>query len=174
MLGASLAGLAASCATRPPAPSSIAAPIAIERDLAGHNVASGRFQTITGADRGFRADLNGVWDGRTLTLVEDFVFDDGERDRKTWVLERLPDGEWRGAREDVVGHARGFQDGPVFRLEYDVLLPTDNGGQRKVRFRDVLALEREGVVFNTATVGWFGLRVGSVTLTMRRVEGASE
>ncbi len=29
-------------------------------------------------------DLTGKWDGRTLTLREDFVFDDGTRDTKTW------------------------------------------------------------------------------------------
>lgn len=168
-----LAGLVAACATRPAQPASISAPIAIERDLAGRNVARGEFRAITGSNRGFTAELNGTWDGSTLTLVEDFLFDDGELDRKTWVLERQQNGEWRGSREDVVGYARGFQDGAVFRLEYDVLLPTENGGQRRVRFRDVLALQGEGVIVNTATVGWFGFHVGSVTLTIERAPPSS-
>lgn len=162
-----LAGLAA-CATRPMAPAGVGAePIQIERDLAGANVARGEFRSVTGSRRAFTAQLNGAWDGRVLTLVEDFAFDDGERDRKTWRLERLASGEWRGTREDVVGYARGFQDGNVFRLEYDVMLSTGNDA-REVRFRDVLALEREGVVLNTATVGWWGLRVGTVELTIER------
>lgn len=163
-----LAGFVAACATRPAAPGGVAAPIVIERDLAGRNVARGEFRSITGANRSFTAELDGAWDGRTLTLVEDFLFDDGERDRKTWVLLRQSNNEWRGSREDVVGYARDFQDGSVFRLEYDILLPTEDGGQRKVRFRDVLALQDEGVILNTATVGWFGFHVGSVTLTIER------
>lgn len=164
-----LIGVLTACATRPAAPDTLAStPFAIERDLTGANVARGEFRSITGARRGFTAMLNGSWDGRALTLVEDFVFDDGERDRKTWRLERLESGEWRGTREDVVGSARGYQDGQVFRLEYDVVLASANGSGRKVRFRDVLALEREGVVLNTATVGWYGLRVGSVSLTIER------
>jgi hypothetical protein len=67
-----------------------------------------------------------------------------------------------------VGEAVGFLDGNVFRLEYEVILPSENGRGRKVRFRDVLALRADGDILNNATVGWFGLRVGSVSLVIER------
>lgn len=152
------------CATRPVTPRDIAVrPIAIEQALAGRSIARGEFRAITGARRPFTAMLDGAWDGRVLTLVEDFAFDDGERDRKTWRLEQIAPGRFVGTREDVVGMASGFQDGNVFRLEYDVRL-----GGRTVRFRDVLALTSDGDVLNNATVGWFGIRVGSVSLLIER------
>jgi len=161
--------LAAACATRPPIPAQAsAASFVIERDLLGPSVARGEFRTITGVRRGFTAQLNGTWEGDTLTLVEDFAFDDGERDQKTWRLQRVAPGRYVGTREDVVGEAVGFQDGAVFRLEYDVLLPTENGNGRKVRFRDVMATTSGGDVVNNATVGWFGFRVGSVSLVIQR------
>ncbi len=162
------------CATRPPIPVEAAeqAAFVLEEDLVGQRVARGEFRSITGARRGFTAYLNGSWDGRTLTLVEDFVFDDGERDRKTWRLERVAPGEYVGTREDVVGQARGFQDGPAFRLEYDVRLPSANGPGRRVRFRDVLVETPDGAVLNRANVGYFGLRVATVTLSIRRDDGA--
>lgn len=160
--------LTAACATAPPMPADVSArPFVLERDLVGRSTARGEFRSITGARRGFDAQLEGAWDGRTLTLVEDFAFDDGERDRKTWRLERIAPGRYVGVREDVVGRARGFQDGRAFRLEYDVLLRTE-GGVRRVRFRDVLVLAANDTVRNDAVVGWFGLRVGSVSLTIRR------
>lgn len=163
----------AACATRPPVPAEAAAtPFIIERDLIGASVARGEFRTITGVSRVFTAQLNGSWDGRTLTLVEDFVFADGERDRKTWRLERTGPGRYSGTREDVVGEAIGFQDGAVFRLEYDIVLPSENGSGRKVRFRDVMAFDDSGAVLNNATVGWFGLRVGSVSLVIERAPTA--
>lgn len=165
---AALSALASACATRPPPPAESAAPFQLERDLVGESVARGEFRAITGVRRPFTARLNGAWDGQALTLVEDFAFDDGERDRKTWRLTRVGPGRYTGTREDVVGEAIGFQDGNVFRLEYDVILPTENGRGRKVRFRDVLALTPSGDVLNNATVGWFGLRVGSVSLTIER------
>lgn len=168
-LAATLALALSACATAPAIPpSASASPFVIERDLAGASVARGTFRSITGANRGFTAQLNGTWDGATLTLVEDFVFDDGERDRKTWRLRRVAPGQYVGTREDVVGQAVGTQDGNVFRLEYDVVLPTENGRGRKVRFRDVMALNANGDVVNDATVGWFGIRVASVSLVIDR------
>jgi hypothetical protein len=161
------AGLAA-CATAPSPPSTVGDRFVLERDLAGQSVARGEFRSITGARRPFTANLNGVLAGEKFTLVEDFAFDDGERNRKTWVLTRVPNGEWTGVREDVVGRARGFQDGNVFRLEYDVRLPSKTGRGRKVRFRDVLALREQGEIANDASVGWHGLHVGAVHLVITR------
>ncbi len=159
--------LLAACATRPPIPAEAAAgPFVIEEALAGETVGRGRITTITGVDRGFEARLNGTWDGTTLTLVEDFLFDDGETDRKTWRLTKLPNGEYEGTREDVVGTARGFRDGNGFRLEYLIDLPTGSGGSRRVKFRDILALDGGGDVLNDATIGYWGFRVGRVRLTI--------
>lgn len=166
---AALALTVSACATRPPVPdASAATPFVVERDLVGASVARGEFRAITGTRRNFTAQLYGTWDGAVLTLVEDFAYDDGERDRKTWHLRRTGPGRFVGTREDVVGEANGYIDGNVFRLEYDVILPSDNGRGRKVRFRDVLALRADGDILNNATVGWHGLRVGSVSLLIER------
>ncbi len=165
----------AACATRPPLPRETSPDaFVLEEDLLGMTVARGEFRAITGTVRGFTATLNGSWDGRTMTLVEDFVFDDGERDRKTWVLERVGPGRYVGTREDVVGQAIGFQDGAAFRLEYDVRLPSENGRGRVVRFRDVIVNTADGRVLNRANVGWFGLRVARVELTMEREPVAAQ
>jgi hypothetical protein len=163
-----IAALASACATRPPIPieATVTAFLA-ERDLAGASVARGEFRTITGVRRGFTAHLNGSWDGETLVLVEDFEFDDGERDRKTWRLRRVGPGRYLGMREDVVGEAVGYQDGRAFRLEYDIVLPSESGRGRQVRFRDVMVWGGRGEVLNEATIGWFGVRVGSVSLRIR-------
>jgi len=160
-----IAALASACATRPPIPTEAAdTAFLAERDLAGTSVGRGEFRTITGVRRGFTAHLNGSWDGETLVLVEDFEFDDGERDRKTWRLRRVEPGRYIGTREDVVGEAVGYQDGRAFRLEYNIVLPSENGRGRQVRFRDVMVLDGRGDVLNEATIGWFGVRVGSVSL----------
>ena len=62
-----------------------------------------------------------------------------------------------------------WQDGPAFRLEYDVRLPTDNGEPgMKVRFRDVMVKTRDGRVLNHAAVGKWGFHVGTVELVIER------
>jgi hypothetical protein len=160
--------LLAACATAPAVPkTALSQAFNLERDLAGATIARGEFSTITGVNRSFTATLTGTQSGDVFTLDEVFTFEDGERDRKTWRLTRLSNGEYSGTREDVVGTARGFQDGNVFRLEYNMRLPSKNGKGRVVRFRDVLYLDESGIG-NDATVGWRGLRVGAVKLRIEK------
>lgn len=157
------------CATRPALPSTaVEGPFIIEDVLAGQTVGRGRIKTLTGVDRSFTATLNGTWDGETLMLVEDFVYDDGEIDQKTWRLKKLPNGDYEGTREDVVGTARGFQVENGFRLEYLIDLPTGPGKTTRVGFRDILVLNGEGDVLNEASVGYRGFRVGRVSLVIDR------
>ncbi|MFK7854987.1 MAG: DUF3833 family protein [Granulosicoccus sp.] len=157
------------CATRPPTPDAELESFNLTRDLLGKTTGVGNFNAIDGTDRDFTAYLNGSWDGKVMTLVEDFEFSDGTQERKTWVFTQLPNGEFSGVREDVVGTARGYQDGSAFRLEYIMAIPNDDGSPgRKLRFRDVLVKHSNGVIQNDATVGFWGLRVGSVSLMIDR------
>lgn len=168
--GFAAALFASACATAPSPPSrALDTPFVLERDLLGSIIARGEFRSITGVRRGLTATLTGRMEGDVFTLEEDFLFDDGMRDRKTWRLTRVAPGEYVGTREDVIGQARGFQDGNVFRLEYRVRLPQQDGDGIVVRFRDVLYLEPGGSVGNDAIVGWYGFRVGSVNIRMERV-----
>jgi hypothetical protein len=169
-LSSAFALLMSACATAPSAPPNASPrPFVLERDLAGLNTARGEFRTITGVRRPFTARLDGVMDGDVFVLTEHFAFDDGERDVKTWRLRQVSPGQFEGTREDVVGVAIGRQDGNYFRLEYDVRLASENGRGRVVRFRDILFLNEHGVG-NTASVGWYGIRVGSVALQIERRE----
>jgi hypothetical protein len=167
---AAIAAVAVSaCASAPVSPSS-AGPGAfvIERDLAGSTVARGEFSAITGLRRTFTAYLDGSLEGETFTLRERFEYDDGEKDQKTWVLTRTGPGLYDGTREDVVGTARGWQDGNAFRLEYDVRLPNADGTPGlEVRFRDVMVKTADGLVINHANVGKWGFNIGRVELTIR-------
>jgi hypothetical protein len=165
-----LSVFAAACATRPGIPDQTAQGVqfAPEVALAGKNFGRGEFRSITGVRRPFDVELNGVWDGSTLTLREDFAYADGVRETKTWRLTRGADGRYRGSREDVVGEAAGFADGQAFRLEYTMAIPKKDGGARRVKFRDVLVTDAKGDVINRANVSWYGVPVGSVDLVMSR------
>lgn len=158
------------CATRPglPAETPATARFAPEEDLAGRSYGKGEFRSITGVRRPFDVVLNGVWDGSTLTLVEDFKYADGVIETKTWKLTKTAEGRYRGVREDVVGEAVGFVDGPAFRLEYTMAIPKKNGGERRVQFRDILVEDGAGGIINRANVSWYGLPVGNVDLKTSR------
>jgi Protein of unknown function (DUF3833) len=164
MTGAVLAG----CATMPDIPTPPPPKkLVLEQALTGRLTAEGAFvNSLTGGETRLNVVIDGTWDGRVLTLVEDFTYDSGVVERKTWRLTKTAEGVYAGTREDVIGEARGWQDGDGVRLDYYVTLDTGLGGI-DVRFQDLLTLNPDGSVENAAVVSKWGLRIGRVQLVMR-------
>ena len=166
-----LAGaLLAACMTTPEATvPPVAEPLALQTFFAGMTMGEGRFESgIAGVDRSFTVKTRGTWDGRTLTLREDFRFEDGERDTKTWRFTKQKDGTFTGTRGDVIGVAEVRQDGKTVRLSYDARLAGKNGKERIVHFEDVLVPESATSVLNKAVISKYGVPVGTVTVVFRR------
>jgi Protein of unknown function (DUF3833) len=158
----------AGCASAPILPSEAHSTktLVLEEALNGLTHGEGTVTDITGDITRFNVEIHGNWDGKVLTLAEDFNYEDGKKERKTWKLTSLGDGRFQGVREDVIGTAAVFQDANAVRLDYQVTLDTSLG-KIDCRFRDLLYLEPDGTVRNTATVSKFGIRVARINLTMR-------
>jgi hypothetical protein len=160
----------AGCATVPPVPAGTEGPpLQLERFFVGRTSGEGRFVSgIGGADRAFTVVTRGRFDGKTLTLREDFVFADGEKDTKTWIFEKTGEGRWIGRREDVVGTADVRPDGNTIRLSYDADVKGKDGTVTRVHFEDVLVAEGPRRVRNIAVVSKFGVPVGRVDVVFNR------
>ena len=52
-------------------------------DTSAWGIVEDRFGNVK---RQFIVDINGVWDGDTLILKEDFLFDDGEKSFREWKI----------------------------------------------------------------------------------------
>ena len=139
----------------------------LESYFTGKTYAEGRFTAINGVKRSFFVELNGRWDGKILTLREDFVFDDGTRDRKTWRFVKTGPKSYKGTREDVIGETTVRLSGNVARFSYLVYL---DGVQKKnkVRFHDTMTLKPDGTLLNTAWVTKFGLPVALTKIEFKR------
>ncbi|PSC05932.1 DUF3833 domain-containing protein [Alsobacter soli] len=126
------------------------------------------FNTRDGSRRGIEVAMRGRWDGRTLTLREDFVYSDGERDRKTWRFTKTGDGVYVGTREDVIGTADVRQDGDAVKLSYTARVRTAAGSSYDIRFADLLRKTGPRAVINTADLSWLFFPVGKAELRIRR------
>ena len=153
------------CAVPPASPANENSPrLVLESFFDGTASGHGVFtNSWTGSQRSFTVVIQGTWDGRVLTLVEDFAYADGEKDRKTWRLQAAGPGRYTGTREDVVGLARAWTEGSAVRLEYAVSL-----GGWTVDFSDVLALRHSSRLVNKATVAKWGVKIGHVELWLQR------
>lgn len=169
LLAVMLMGLSlTACATRPDYEGKASSrTLILEKALVGRTIGDGAFvNSITGGETKFSVVIDGSWDGKILTLVEDFTYTDGTKERKTWRLTKTAEGLYGGEREDVIDTADIRQDGAGVRLDYYVTLSTGLGAI-DVRFQDLLYLRDDGTIANIAVVSKFGLRVGRVHITMQ-------
>lgn len=117
--------------------------------------------------RRFEVDIVGTVEGNELTLVEDFVFDDGELDQRIWVITRLEDGTYQGKADDIIGVATGKEKGNALQWQYDFELKMDDS-TITVSFDDWLYRQDEMHVFNLTKIKKFGVEVGTITLFFQR------
>jgi hypothetical protein len=135
----------------------------------GRTVGVGSFSApIAGIKRDLTVKTRGKWDGKTLTLVEDFFYADGERGRKTWRFKRIAPGRYEGRREDVVGVADVRQVGRLVTLSYLADIRAKDGTVTRLGFNDTIGYSSSGGVYNTASVTRFGLPIGNVTITFEK------
>ena len=157
------------CASRPSSPSGVPLkPISLVDAFRGKTVGTGIFRVpVIGLERRFKAGLVGTVRGNTLTVVEDFYFEDGEVDRLTWRFMRTGRNTWTGKREDTVGLAQVTEAGNEIRLEYTADVKS-RGEVTRLGFSDVIYRRADGVVINEAVVTRSGLSIGSVIFELRR------
>ena len=101
-----------------------------------------------------------------MTLIEDFVYDDGETNRLTWVFDRSGPTSWTGRREDTVGLAQVVEAGGTIRLTYTADFASPSGVTR-LGFADVIYRRPDGLIVNDAIVSRAGLPVGAVQFVIR-------
>ncbi len=118
----------------------------------------------------FTVALTGTWVGDTGTLDERFTYSDGRTETRVWTLQRGADGRWTGTAADELGKAQGQAAGNALQWRYTMLLPVD-GRTWEVQFDDWMFLVDEQVMLNRAVFSKFGIRLGEVLLSFRRLPG---
>ncbi|MEM6374393.1 MAG: DUF3833 domain-containing protein [Pseudomonadota bacterium] len=140
----------------------------LEEFFDGRVLAQGQFQDVFGTvRRRFDVEINGTWDGRTLTLVEDFVYEDGSTEQRIWTLIKTGDDTWRGTAPGVIGEATGEERGDTFNWRYEIDLPVPDGTLR-VTFDDWMWLLSEDRVLNRAYMKRAGIDIGDVIITFEK------
>ena len=138
--------------------------IKIEEYFQGNVKAWGIFQNRTGmVKRQFTAEMNGSLQGENLILDEDFNWNDGEKQKRRWLIKKVGDNEYEGTAPDVVGVAKGVSYGSAFKFEYNLLIPFKDK-KIKVKFDDWIFKQDDKVAINRAIVSKFGFKVGELTV----------
>lgn len=113
-------------------------------------------------------DMNATWEGNQGVIEEDFVYDDGETQKRIWKITLNDDNTLTGTAADVLGVAQGKSDGSVFHWNYNVELPYD-GSTLEVNFDDWMYLVTQSRLINRTSIVKFGVEVGEVTLVIEKI-----
>ena len=141
----------------------------LRRFFDGELRAYGMLQDRSGRmTRRFTATLSGRWNGDIGMLEEHFSFDDGEEQDRTWTLQHLGDGHYRGIAGDVIGTAEGRSSGSVFSWHYQLDVPWGDGSIA-VNLDDWLYLIDNEHLLNRTVLRKFGFRVGELTLVIEKI-----
>jgi hypothetical protein len=144
-----------------------------EEYFIGQTKAWGFFQDRFGTvRREFVVDIRGYMDGDVLVLDEDFVYADGEIDKRIWRIRSLGDGRYEGEADDIIGTAKGERRGKAMRWGYDFDLAVGDRTWR-VTFDDWMLLQDENVMINRTTVSKWGFTLGEVYIFFQKQPDAA-
>jgi hypothetical protein len=135
--------------------------------LVGHGLFMDRAGQV---QRRFVVTIRASWSGDTGTLDEDFVWSDGEKEKRVWTLRPVPGqpGRWTGTAADVRGEATGIVAGNALNWTYTFMLKTKTGKRYDIDFDDWMFLIDEKVMLNRAVMTFWGFRVGEVLISFNR------
>lgn len=140
----------------------------IESYFNGYTRAQGLVQDRFGRiRRRFTVEIEGVSVDGAFELRESFVFDGGERSRRTWRIVKTGEDSYEGRARDVVGVATGRARGDTLRWAYRLRLPI-GGREFVVGFDDRMILGQDGILLNVALMHKWGITLGHVVIAFTR------
>ncbi|MBK1634319.1 DUF3833 domain-containing protein [Rhodovulum adriaticum] len=119
----------------------------------------------------FVADMEARWDGNTGVMTEEFRYDSGATQSRSWTFKLGNDGAITAEAPDLVGSGHGMQKGSGVHLRYRIRLPEDSGGH-VLDAIDWMYLMENGAIMNRSQFRKFGIPVAELVATMRPKEAA--
>lgn len=172
LLAAAAASLVAGCAAVDPDVYREQKPaLELRRYFDGTVIGHGLFMNRSGqVERRFVVTIRASWDGDVGTLDEDFVWSDGEVEKRVWTLRPVPGrpGRWTGTAADIKGEAAGVVSGNALNWSYTLRLKTKDGKRYDIDFDDWMFLIDERVLLNRAVLTFWGFKVGEVLISFTR------
>ena len=142
----------------------------LEEYFSGKIQAWGQFEDVFGIIRKkFTCEIICDWDKKTstLTINENFIYDDGVKENRVWKLIKVHNNYYEGTTDNVVGIARGITCGNTFNWKYKFELSL-YGIKTKVVFDDYMYLQDSSVIINKAKMKKFGIKLGTVFLFFKK------
>lgn len=131
--------------------------------LTAHGVVKNRNGKVT---RYFTAQINAYWNDGIGTLEEQFLFNDGEIQYRTWTLTPTAAG-YTATAGDVIGPGSAQTRGNAMQLHYTLEVKYQ-GSPLQLQVEDWMWLVDDNTLLNESTLRKWGFKVGSVQLVIQK------
>ena len=139
----------------------------------GRTKAYGLFEDRFGRPRrSFNVVIDGAWDGEIFVLREDFLYDDGSRERRQWRIAPQGGGDFTATAPDCVGVSYGKAGPGRWRMRYAFMLRLKKR-LVAVSFDDQVYKVDGRLAINRATASKWGVRLGQVLIVYERDAAAA-
>ena len=140
----------------------------VEKFFEGKLTAHGVVKDFRGSVvRYFNADIQASWKDGVGTLVEDFLFDDGESQRRIWTLTPDGSGGYIGTAGDVIGEGLIRIAGNAMFLKYVLRIPF-RSNTLDITVDDRMYLVNSSTLINESRLKKFGFDVGEIVLVISK------
>lgn len=134
--------------------------------MIAHGYFKDRFNQVK---KTFTVEMETKWNSAGVgTLTEYFTYNDGSKSTRIWTLKMNGDNKVIGTAPDVFGEAHGTIVGNTLFWTYELDLEVDQKTYR-VKFDDWMYLIDEDTILNQSYMSKFGINLGEVVLSMRKI-----
>ena len=116
--------------------------------------------------RTFKGTMIGSWDKYGNGKLEEFfVYNDGEKLERTWILKPTQDKKFIATANDIIGESPMIANGNTVMLDY-VMRTAYKDSTIDLSVQDWLHLQDDGVIINHSKLKKFGFVVGEIVITI--------
>jgi hypothetical protein len=116
--------------------------------------------------RSFKGTMIGSWDKNGVGKLEEFfIYNDGEKLERTWILKPTENKKFIATANDIVGPSSMIANGNTVMLDYVMRIPY-NDSTIDISVKDWLHLQEDGVIINHSKMKKFGFVVGELVITI--------
>lgn len=121
----------------------------------------------------FTAKINGKWSGNKGIIQEEFLFNDGEKDARTWMISiDNKNNNFTAIAHDIIGTAKGSNYGNTILVEY-VLTILDGKNRSNVNTKDFIYLIDDKSAISIAKLSGFIFDKGKIVTSYKKISNSN-
>jgi len=139
----------------------------LEEFFEGKLTASGILKDSKGlVTRYFNVKIQASWKDGVGTLDEDFIFDDGEQQKRIWTLKKISENKYEASAGDIKHKTIIDVSGNSMFMEYILIVPYKDS-TIDITIDDRMYLVNKNTLINESSMTKFGFNVGEINLVIQ-------